>query len=106
VLLSLSVFVFDPSKLYFELPWLDIPMHILGGFGVVSLALAVAAYKKHKITCITAMAIYLCVAVGWELYEMIKDLVNNTTFGSWQDTLSDIVNGAIGALVAWYLLKK
>jgi hypothetical protein len=33
-LFCLSHFVFDPSYLYNEIPWLDIPMHIMGGFVV------------------------------------------------------------------------
>jgi len=100
------VFVFDPSKLYFELQWLDIPMHILGGFGVASLVLAVATYKKHKATFVTVMMFYLLVAVGWELYEVVKVTVHHLMWGGWQDTISDIINGAIGASIAFYLLKK
>lgn len=106
-LLSLSVFIFDPAHLYFEIPWLDIPMHILGGFGVVSFVLAVSLYGKQKLSFFQLLILYLCVAVTWELYEFIKDaLIHHTSWNGWHDTLWDIINGALGAAVAFFLLKK
>jgi hypothetical protein len=106
ILLCLSVFVFDPSNLYFEIPWLDVPMHILGGFGVASLVISVFAYRKHKASFVVVLALYLCVAVGWEFYELAHALVRAISWNGWPDTLSDIFNGAIGASVAFFLLKK
>lgn len=106
VLLCLSVFVFDPTHLYYELPWLDIPMHVLGGFGVGSLTLSIASYKKHKISFLQMILVYACVAAGWELYEFSHDIFDNTPWNGWSDTVSDIINGAIGATVAYFLLKK
>lgn len=106
ILLCISVFIFDPANLYFELPWLDIPMHGLGGFGVASFALAVLAYKKQKVTFVVVLSFYLCVAVGWESYEYVKDIAHAHPWNGWQDTISDVINGAIGATVAFFLLKK
>ncbi len=105
VLLCLSVFIFDPSNLYYELPWLDIPMHVVGGFGVASFALAVLAYKKKKTCFMVVISFYFCIAIGWESYEYVKDLAHNTLWNGWSDTLSDIINGAIGATIAYFLLK-
>lgn len=105
-LLSLSVFVFDPTHLYYELPWLDIPMHVFGGFGVVSLVLSVARYRKQKISLTMALIFYLCVAISWELYELGHDIIRHTQWNGWTDTISDIINGAIGGSVAYYLFKK
>jgi hypothetical protein len=106
-LLCLSVFIFDPTHLYFELPWLDIPMHVLGGLGVVSFVIAVAAYGKQKLSLTQILVLYLCVALTWELYEFIKDVViQQTSWNGWQDTVSDIVNGAIGATATFFFLKK
>ena len=106
ILLCLSEFVFDPTNLYYELPWLDIPMHIMGGFGVASLALAVASYKKKTLSLTTVLIVYLCVAAGWELYELAHDFLHNSDWNGWSDTISDVINGGIGALVSYYLLKK
>lgn len=105
-LYSLSAFVFDPTRLYYELPWLDIPMHVLGGFGVASLALSVARYQNYKLSFISVLLAYLVIAVGWEFYEFIHDLMRSSSWNGWSDTLSDTFNGAVGASVAYYFLKK
>jgi hypothetical protein len=106
ILLCLSKFIFDPTYLYYEIPWLDIPMHIMGGFGVTSLSLAIATYKKKKMSYTSVLLLYLAVAVGWEVYEFASDTINNMSWNGWPDTLSDIFNGGLGASVAYYLLKK
>ena len=105
-LLCLSVFIFDPTHLYFELPWLDIPMHILGGFGVASFVMSVATYGKQKFSFTHVMILYLCVAVTWELYEFIQDILRGTVWNGWGDTIKDLCDGAIGAITAFFLLKK
>ena len=106
ILLSLSLFVFDPSHLYYEIPWLDIPMHLMGGFGVASLALSIARYKKYTLSFRAMLFVFFIVAIGWELYELGHDIVSNQEWGGWSDTLSDLFNGAIGAVSSYYLLKK
>ena len=106
-LLCLSVFIFEPSNLYFETPWLDIPMHILGGFGVASLAIAVALYGKQKLSLVQVLILYLCVTLAWELYEFIKDvLIHQVSWNGWHDTLWDIINGALGTAIAFFIFKK
>ncbi len=106
ILLCLSVFVFDPTNLYYEIWWLDIPMHIMGGFGVVSLALSVASYKKTNLTFTQLLILYVVVAVAWELYECVGDLLRGDAWNGWSDSVSDFINGAVGAVGAYYLLKK
>lgn len=106
ILLCLSVFVFDPSYLYFELPWLDIPMHVMGGFGVASLAAAILSYKKYSISYWKLFVIYVVVAVSWELYEYVKDIMEIRDWNGWIDTLSDCINGAIGVSVAYLFVRK
>lgn len=81
-------------------------MHIMGGFGVASLVMAVTRYKKKRISFVSVLMLYLCVAIGWELYEFGQDLMSNSEWNGWSDTLSDILNGGIGASIAYYLLKK
>ncbi len=106
-LFCLSVFIFDPTHLYFELPWLDIPMHVFGGFGVAAFVLAVATHGKQKLSLTQVLILYLCVAITWELYEFVKDvLIHKVAWNGWSDTLFDIFNGAVGATVAFLFLKK
>lgn len=106
ILFSLDQFVFAPSHLYYEIPWLDIPMHVMGGFGVASLTLSLVAYNGKKISYQAMVAVFLVVAVGWELYEIIHDMIIHKVWGGWVDTISDVINGGIGASIAYYLLKK
>lgn len=105
-LLCLSVFVFDRTNLYYEIPWLDIPMHVMGGFGIASLTLSISNYKNKNISLLGVLAVYACVAIGWELYELVGDILNHSVWNGWSDTISDFINGMIGAYGAYYLLKK
>lgn len=106
LLLCLSVFVFDPTHLYYEIWWLDIPMHILGGLGVASLTVAIASYKKYTISLLQVLLVYLSVAVVWELYELVHEIYSHLAWGGWSDTVSDVLNGGIGATCAYFFLKK
>lgn len=106
ILLCLSKFVFDPTNLYYELPWLDIPMHVMGGFGVASLVMSVARYRGTRLSFVTVLMLYLVVAIGWEFYELAHDMMRHMEWNGWGDTLGDIFNGAVGSSIAYYLLKK
>lgn len=81
-------------------------MHIMGGFGVASLVMSVASYRKQTFSLATVILLYLCVAVGWELYEVARDIAREVAWNGWTDTIADVINGGIGASVAYYLLKK
>ncbi len=106
VLLSLSVFVFDKMNLYYELTWLDIPMHMLGGFGIAALVLSVESYRHKKVSFISVITLYMIVAIGWELFGALKEALVHVPWSGWFDTMWDVINGGIGATCAYYLLKK
>lgn len=106
VLFSISNYIFDPTYLYYELKWLDIPMHLLGGFGVASLAFATFAYFGRPVSFLHIFIAYTIVAIGWELYEYARDISQNQAWNGWLDTTGDYINGAIGASVAYYFMKK
>ncbi len=81
-------------------------MHVLGGFGVASLGMSIAAYRHMKISFFGILSFYVCIALGWELYELLKDVVVGVIWNGWSDTISDLINGVVGVVVAYYLLKK
>jgi hypothetical protein len=81
-------------------------MHVLGGFGVASLVLALAHHAKQKLSLVQVLILYLVVAISWEVYELVKDIISGNSWNGWSDTLSDIVNGAIGAGVAYVFFKN
>lgn len=106
VLFSISQFIFDPIHLYYELKWLDIPMHLLGGFGVASLVSALYAYFGKQVSLGKLLVAYTLVAIAWELYEYAHDILINRTWNGWLDTIGDYINGGIGVAIAYRLMKK
>lgn len=106
ILLGLEKFVFEPSFLYYELPWLDIPMHLLAGFGVASLAGSIISYYHGSASYWKLFAAYAIIAIGWEIYEYTHDILRGLVWNGWSDTLSDFLNGWIGMSVAYLFVRK
>lgn len=103
---SVSQFIFEPAHLYYELKWLDIPMHIMGGFGVASLAAAIYTYFEKSVSFWKVFFAYAAVAILWEVYEYVHDLVTYTTWNGWFDTAKDFIDGLIGASLAYLFIRK
>jgi hypothetical protein len=101
-----SHFIFEPTHLYYELRWLDIPMHIMGGFGVASLSAAVYAYFDKKVSFWRLFLIYSVVAFIWEAYEYAQDIVTYTNWNGWFDTAKDYIDGIIGMSLAYFFIRK
>lgn len=106
ILFCLSKFVFEPVYLYDEIKWLDIPMHIMGGFGVASLAGAILSYRGLKASYIKLFIAYTAIAISWEVYEYVHDILLEQRWGGWLDTISDFINGLIGMIVAYLFVRK
>jgi hypothetical protein len=106
ILFCLSTFVFDPAYLYYEIWWLDIPMHIMGGFGVATLAASVLSYFDKTISYKKLFLAYLVVAITWESYEYIHDLMLHREWNGWFDTIKDLIDGAIGMNFAYLFVRK
>jgi hypothetical protein len=106
MIFALSHFVFDPANLYYELPWLDIPMHIMGGFGVAALFAAILNYLGQPVSYFHVFLAYTLTAVIWEIYEYKQDLVDYRIWNGWFDTVKDYVDGLIGASLAYFFIRK
>lgn len=106
LLFSLSKFIFEPTYLYYELPWIDIPMHIMGGFGVACLAGAVLLYNNKPVSFKKILIAYLVVATTWEVYEYIQEMLVGVEWNGWFDTIKDIIDGFIGMTVGYFFIKK
>lgn len=103
---AVSHFIFDPSYLYYELKWLDIPMHIMGGFGVASLAAAILSYFDKSVSFKKLFIAYTIIALGWELYEYANDILTQGEQNALLDSASDYINGLIGTFVAYLFIRK
>ncbi len=88
-------------------------MHIVGGFGVAVLTIAVLAYKGIKISYKHLLIAFLFVGIFWELYEHVLNMLN---IGTWYgrkgvipdvvDSCKDLVNGALGVSLAYLFIKN
>jgi hypothetical protein len=103
---AVSYFIFEPTHLYYELKWLDIPMHIMGGFGVASLTAAVLSYFDKSVSFWGLFIAYTVFAIAWELYEYIEDAAHMEIWNGWFDTSKDYINGLIGVGIAYLFIRK
>ena len=100
---------------YWTFKWLDIPVHILGGFWASLTALWVALKVGHieKITDYKKRALLIMlgsvfiIGILWEIFELIFKITSLSNIGYWQDSLSDISNGVVGGFFAFlYFIKN
>jgi hypothetical protein len=83
----------------FEYPWVDIPLHLLGGLAIGFWACAVAARLvfSPRGALLFSLASFAVLGSLWELFEYIFDIAGA---GSWiADTFGDLVVGALGAIL-------
>lgn len=106
VVFLISHFFFEPTYLYYEIWWLDIPMHILGGLGVGSLAYSVLSYRKIPVTYWKLVLVFVVIAFAWELYEYIRGLNPYASMDDYLDTLKDTIDGLVGVSVAYFFIRK
>jgi hypothetical protein len=112
----LSIFIGHFFNFYDLYPWIDIPMHFLGGFSVAyMIVLFLRFWKEEKLITINSKIIFILIivcavsfiAVLWEFWEYLMDLIFKTNFIlSLEDTLSDLVMGILGGLTGAVLFRK
>ena len=100
--------------LYFYVWWLDVPMHLFGGFWI-SAATITFLLTKHAGSAGNswstllghALLATIVIGAGWELFEWSVDRLNGLIHFDVADTSADMLNDTIGALcAAWILLRK
>lgn len=109
-LFSLVLGFFDAYDLY---PWIDVPMHFLGGFSIAYASILVLREVRGEVVVkdrffeVMIILGFVCIAaVLWELGEFLVDYFFNW---GWQlgleDTLFDLFMGMVGGLVATLFWK-
>jgi uncharacterized BrkB/YihY/UPF0761 family membrane protein len=94
--------------LYWQIWWLDIPMHVLGGIVVIfgfAAARDFGVPMTQKLLTFQGMLLGVAVvAVGWELFQY---LITDTLKSDYVvDTVTDIICGFIGGVIGWYVIQK
>ena len=106
IVFLVSRYFFEPTYMYYEVWWLDIPMHILGGMGVGSFVYSVLTYKGIKVSYTKMIVAFLVIAFVWEVYEYITDKNIYETTSDYLDTVKDTIDGLIGVTIAYFFIRK
>lgn len=106
ILFLISHYIFEPTYLYHELPWLDIPMHLLGGLGVGVLLMHAAKLVDVKLSLASLFFLFLIVAASWEVYEYMRGTMVYDGILKYLDTVKDLVMGSIGLYGAYRLTNN
>jgi len=104
ILLAAGHYLLITQGWYYLYPFLDMPMHLLGGFvgalaayaTIVTVGGVSISAEKSLLWVILAV---LAIAIGWEVFEYMWSVTNDAGISS--DTMSDILFGLIGGLVGW-----
>jgi hypothetical protein len=117
IILALLIAIFhlyaDSNSLYFTYKWLAIPMHVIGGFTIALLGVSshLVYGKKIKRTMFWVLILLFTLLLGsfWEIYEVLKSVIHGVTYVKnfdLIDTVSDLTNDIIGAVVALCITHK
>lgn len=101
--------------LYYHLWWLDVAMHLVGGYWIALTGLTLYYYvpwygereRSPLFVIVFALALTMVIGILWEVFEFSIDRMTLAfTYHDIADTLGDLINDFIGALVAaWVFLR-
>lgn len=106
---------------YYHLKQIDVPLHIMGGFAMSMLGLAIhhqVSTKHHNKTMpwwyhfVFVVGFAMLVGVVWEFYEFVMDQTVNIrlqlplTQPSLANTMKDLLDDLIGAMLAFWIFRK
>ena len=100
IIFLINFFILVPLNIYISYPWLDIPMHFLGGSVIAISSICVLKrcrdeiiIKDEFVKIIIIIALVSLVATCWEFWEFFE---YNTI--DVKDTLFDLFMGLLGGL--------
>jgi len=111
-----SLFIDHSFNAYVIFPWIDIPMHFLGGFSIAyTSVLFLKFFHKEKLISINNLILFvfvivsfvMVIAVLWEFWEYLMDFVFGTSFQlGLEDSLFDLFMGMFGGFVGAIIFRK
>ena len=111
-------FAIQPILLAFNLydrwEWIDVPMHMIGGFVVAILAAGIIHHyqlnqKPWFFTLLFSVSFVIFIGAGWELCEyLIGFILSSDIIGllTVRDLLGDLFNDSLGAILAWLIFIR
>jgi len=99
---------------YFTHRWIDIVIHIIGGFWVALTTIWLMARFKHietiegykRKTLLIILFVVAIVSIAWELFELLSGNTFLHTSNFWTDSASDVINNFLGGMIAYlYCIK-
>lgn len=105
---------------YLTIRWMDIPMHIAGGAWVALLFVYIARDRLGAFSSgakweliVAGLGTVAIVGIGWEIFELLMDVYVWRQYGFFNapgpvhfDTLTDLVNDLIGAVLTLWVLSR
>jgi len=92
--------------LYWTMPNIDVPIHILGGIMAgLYVGTLFFALKKPQTWLVIALGT-LAVGIGWELLEVLTHAVDVTDWWYPYDTAKDLLDDLIGGSIAYLIWKR
>ncbi|MDQ5957134.1 MAG: hypothetical protein QG614_109 [Patescibacteria group bacterium] len=108
-----SEFFLVKNNLYYLIPWIDIPMHMLGGFLFGVLFIISIDYLEQKYNKVfiknsykNIILLVLIIGVVWEVYEYCNYIFRDFVWGGWLDTFKDLLDDLLGAGAGYFLIKR
>jgi len=117
VILSIGIINFLGCKyyLYWTYRWLDIPVHIVAGAGVALATLWFLTFFERFLTInryktkilFAVLVVILFVGIIWELFELWGGITYLDDHGYRFDTIKDLVDDTIGAMIVYgFFIKR
>ncbi len=115
LLLVLVIFILNTLAMYFywyvSIPWLDIPMHFLGGVFIAFVMGAVFFKKTLSFSfskkLLVILSGVLVLGIVWELFEFsVFTVVKFVEPNSPIDTATDLVLDLVGGIVGVYFVSR
>mgnify|MGYP003343709046 CR=1 FL=1 len=106
ILFSVNQFIFIPAHLLYEIVWLDIPLHILGGILFASLYISILKYYKKQVKYINIIFFVMTIGVLWEIYEYYIHIFLGYDWNGILDTVKDLFDDFLGVSIAYLFNKK
>ena len=96
----------DRFYLYWTIPNIDVPVHILGGIMAgLFVGVGLLIFRQPETWAKVVFFTFL-IGVGWEVLEVITHAVDVTVWWYPYDTLKDLIDDIIGGTIAYFIGRK